>query len=191
MERGIRYRANGRSLRSRWSLALALGAGLALTFSLPAQAATETLDQFQNGTSGVELAGQMAQTFTAGMTGQLDRVSLSTDTQSATFTVQLESVSGTFPAGTAVLGTSTFSGSYLCCRRFHDFYFSPTIGVTAGGHYAIVVLVSGRSHLSWYTSNGADNYAGGSLYVGALGGAWSPEPRTWRRLRVPDLGDRR
>ena len=176
MKRGIRYRANGRSLRSRWSLALALGAGFALTFSLPAQAATDTLDQFQNGTSGVELAGQMAQTFTAGMTGQLDRVSLATDTNLATFTVQLESVSGTFPAGTAVLGTSSFSGSYLCCRRFHDFYFSPTIGVTAGGHYAIVVLVSGRPHLSWYTSNGADNYAGGSLYIGALGGAWSPEP---------------
>jgi len=148
-----------------------------LTFSLPAQAATDTLDQFQNGTSGVELAGQMAQTFTAGMTGQLDRVSLATDTSLATFTVQLESVSGTFPAGTAVLGTSSFSGSYLCCRRFHDFYFSPSIGVTAGGHYAIVVLVPGRSHLSWYTSNGADNYAGGSLYVGALGGAWSPEPQ--------------
>src|ERR1700730_2876909 len=118
----------------------------------------------------------MAETFTAGMTAQLDRVSLAPDASAATFTVQLESVSGTFPASTAVLGTSTFSGSYLCCRRFHDFYFSPTIGVTAGGHYAIVVLVSGRSHLSWYTSNGADNYAGGSLYVGALGGAWSPEP---------------
>ena len=85
MERGIRYRANGRSLRSRWSLALALGAGLALTFSRPAQAATETLDQFQNGTSGVERVGQMAQTFTAGMTGQLDRISLATDASPATF----------------------------------------------------------------------------------------------------------
>lgn len=176
MERGIRYRANDRSPRSRWSLALALGVGLALTFSLPAQAATDTLDQLQNGTSSVELAGQMAQTFTAGITGQLDRVSLAADTSFATFTVQLESVSGTFPDGTAVLGTSSFSGSYACCRRFHDFYFSPTIGVTAGGHYAIVVLVTSRTHLSWYTSNGADNYPGGSLYVGSLGGAWTPDP---------------
>jgi hypothetical protein len=84
-----------------------------LTFSLPAQAATETLDQFQNGPSSVELAGQMAQTFTAGMTGQLDRVSLATDASPATFTVQVESASGTFPAGTAVLGTSNFRGNYL------------------------------------------------------------------------------
>jgi len=162
-------------LRRGWSLALALGAGFALSFALPAQAATDTLDQFQNTTSGVEMTGQMAQTFTAGMTGQLDRVSLAADTSFATFTVQLESVSGPFPAGTAVLGTSSFSGSYLCCRRLHDFYFTPTIPVSAGGHYAIVVLVPGRSHLSWYTSNGADNYAGGSLYVGAYGGAWGPD----------------
>src|SRR6266853_5175791 len=118
MERGIRYRLSGRSVRSRWSLALALGIGFAMSFALPAQATTDTMDQFQLSNSGVELWGQMAQTFTAGMTGQLDRVSLSTDTSLATFTVQVESVSGTFPAGTTVLGTSNFSGSYLCCRRW-------------------------------------------------------------------------
>ena len=168
MERGTRYRQSGGSWRSRWSLALALGVGFAMSFALPAQAATETMDQFQLSNSGVETAGQMAQTFTAGMTGQLDRVSLSTDTSLATFTVQVESVSGTFPAGTTVLGTnSTLGASYACCRRFNDFYFTPTIPVTKGGHYAILVKVpSTRSHLSWYTSNGSDNYAGGSLYVG-------------------------
>jgi PKD repeat protein len=147
-----------------------------LSFALPAQAATDTLDQFQNSTSGVELAGQMAQTFTAGMTGQLDRVSLAADTGSATFAVQLESVSGNFPAGTTLLGSSSFSGSFVCCRRFHDFYFTPTIPVTAGAQYAIVAMVPGRSHLSWYTSNGANNYAGGSLFLGAYGGAWATDP---------------
>src|SRR5229473_1840264 len=142
MERGIRYRQSGRSLRSRWSLALALGVGFAMSFVLPAQATTtDTMDQFQLSNSGVETAGQMAQTFTAGVTGQLDRVSLSTDTSLATFTVQVESVSGTFPAGTTVLGTSNFSGSYLCCHRWHDYLFSPAIQVTKGGQYAIVVKV--------------------------------------------------
>jgi len=175
MERVIRYRVGRRSLRSRWSLALALGAGFALSLALPAQAATETLDQFQNSTNGVESTGQMAQTFTAAMAGQLDRVSLATDTSFATFTVQLESVSGTFPAGAALLGTVSYSGSYLCCRQFHDFYFNPTIPITAGGHYAIVVKVSGRSHLSWYTSNGADNYPGGSLYLGCLNCSWGTD----------------
>src|SRR5258708_19082492 len=178
MERGIRYRQSGRSLRSRWSLGLALGVGFAMSFVLPAKATTPaTLDQFQLSTSGVEPAGQMAKTFTAGMSGQLDRVSLSTDTSLATFTVQVESVSGTFPAGTTVLGTNSTSGaSYTCCRRLNNFYFTPNIQVTKGGHYAIVVMVpSTRSHLSWYTSNGSDNYAGGSLYVGTYGGSWGPD----------------
>jgi hypothetical protein len=146
-----------------------------LSFALPAQAATDALDQFQNSNNGVENAGQMAQTFTAGMTGQLDRVSLAADASSATFAVQLDSVSGTFPAGTTVLGTTSFSGSYVCCRRFHDIYFSPTISVTAGGHYAIVVKAPGRTHPTWDTSNGADNYPGGSLYLGAYGGAWGTD----------------
>src|SRR5450759_2350117 len=54
MERVIRYRVGRRSLRSRWSLALALGAGFALSFALPAQAATETLDQSQPLNGGLE-----------------------------------------------------------------------------------------------------------------------------------------
>ncbi len=166
----------GRSLRNRWSLALALGAGLALSFAVPAQAATDTLDQSQTSTSGLESVGQMAQTFTAGITGQLDRVSLATDTSLATFTVQVESVSGTFPAGTTVLGTSNFSGSYLCCHRWHDYLFSPAIQVTKGGQYAIVVKVVGRWHLTWYTSDGVDAYSGGSLYLGCLNCSWGTDP---------------
>src|ERR1700752_3646285 len=113
MERGIRTKRSGRSLRNSWSLAVALGAGFALSFALPVQAATDVLDQSQTSTAGLESVGQMAQTFTAGITGQLDRVSLSTDTSSATFTVQIYSVVGTFPAGLTLLGTSSFSGSYL------------------------------------------------------------------------------
>src|SRR5260370_16120279 len=162
MERGFCSTAGGRYLRNRWSLALALGAGLALSFAVPAQAATDTLDQSQTSTSGLESVGQMAQTFTAGITGQLDRVSLSTDTGLATFTVQVESVSGTFPAGTALLGTSHFSGSYLCCRRWHDYSFSPAIQATKGAHYAIVVTVVGRPHLTSYTSHAVDAYSRGS-----------------------------
>src|SRR5229473_1229646 len=176
MERGTRYRLIGGSLRSRWSLGLALGVGFAMSFALPAQAATETMDQFQLSNSGVESVGQMAQTFTAGITGQLDRVSLATDTSLATFTVQVESVSGTFPAGTTVLGTSNFSGSYLCCHRWHDYLFSPAIQVTKGGQYAIVVKVVGRWHLSWYTSDGVDAYSGGSLYLGCLNCSWGTDP---------------
>src|SRR5260370_17127893 len=78
MERGIRYRLSGRSSRSRWSLALALGVGFAMSFALPAQATTATMDQSQTLTIGSEIWPWMAQTFTAGITGHLDHVSLPT-----------------------------------------------------------------------------------------------------------------
>jgi len=168
MERGLNRRFGG-----RWSLALALGAGFALSFTLPAQAATDVVDQSQTLNGGLENVGQMAQTFTAGMTGQLDRVSLSTDTGFAAGTVSIQTVTGTFPAGT-VLGTSSYSVSYLCCRRFHDFTFTPAVSVTAGAHYAIVVTVP-RGKLSWYNSNGVDAYAGGQLYVGCNGCTWGTD----------------
>jgi hypothetical protein len=173
MERGIRYRVSGRSLRSRWSFALALGAGFALSFALPAQAATETLDQSQPLNGGLESVGQMAQTFTAGITGQLDRVSLSSDAGFAAGTVSIQTVSGTFPAGT-VLGTNSYSVSYLCCHGFHDFGFTPAVPVTAGAHYAIVVKVP-RGKFTWYDSNGVDAYAGGQLYLGCNGCAWGTD----------------
>jgi hypothetical protein len=173
MERGIRYRVSGRSLRSRWSFALALGVGFALSFALPAQAATETLDQSQPLNGGLESVGQMAQTFTAGITGQLDRVSLSSDAGFAAGTVSIQTVSGTFPAGT-VLGTNSYSVSYLCCHGFHDFGFTPAVPVTAGAHYAIVVKVP-RGKFTWYNSNGVDVYAGGQLYLGCNGCAWGTD----------------
>src|SRR5258708_13326737 len=76
MERGIRYRLSGRSLRSRWSLALALGVGFAMSFALPAQATTATMDQSQTLTIGSEIWPWMAPTFTPGITGQLAHGSL-------------------------------------------------------------------------------------------------------------------
>src|ERR1019366_986480 len=79
MERGFGRRIVGSSARSRWSLAFALAAGLSLSLSMPAPAATDVVDQSQTNTSGFENTTQMAQTFTAGMTGRMDLVSLSSD----------------------------------------------------------------------------------------------------------------
>jgi hypothetical protein len=179
MERGIRYRVGGRSLRSRWSLALALGAGFALAFALPAQAVTDTLDQSQSLTTGSEASPWMAQTFTAGMTGQLDRVSLATYLQySGSGTVAIQSVTGAFPAGTT-LGTTFFSGVLGGNKQLHDFTFTPAVPVNAGSQYAIVVKISaGRSgYLTWYGSHGNADYAGGQLYVGYSSTTWKTDPQ--------------
>jgi PKD repeat protein len=175
MKRGFRSVVGGRSLRNRWSLALALGAGLTLSLALPVQAVTGTLDQSQNLTIGGEQTPWMAQTFTAGMTGQLDRVSLATSMVAGSGTVTIQSVTGTFPAGTD-LGTMSFSLPLTGNRQFHDFAFTPAIAVQTGSHYAIVVKVVGRTRLIWYDSGGFPAYAGGQLYIGSSSVPWATDP---------------
>jgi PKD domain len=152
---------------------LALAAALTLAFSVGAQAVTDAVDQSQTLNFSAESVGQDAQTFTAGITGRLDRVSLYS-AGAAFGTVQIQTVTGTFPAG-VVLGTNSFSGSYV--RGFHDFAFAPAIPITAGSHYAIVVKSFGRSVLTWYTSGGVDNYSGGQGYIGCLGCTWLTDAR--------------
>jgi hypothetical protein len=161
-------------LRSKGSLGLAVAAGLTLAFSVGAQAAvTDVVDQSQTLTLSAESVGQDAQTFTAGITGRLDRVSLYSS-GAAVGTVAIQTVTGAFPAG-VVLGSTTFNGSYV--RGFHDIAFAPPIPVTAGSRYAIVVKSFGRSVLTWYTSGGVDNYPGGQGYLGCLGCSWTTDPR--------------
>ncbi len=174
MERGFRSSICAGSLRSRWSLAVTLALALAVFVSLPAQAATaDSLDQAQTISTSFQRLGIMAQTFTAGVTGQVDRVSLASDTSfgSVRLTVQIQSVSATgAPSGT-VLGSSDFQGTVICCRQFHDFAFSPAIHITAGTQYAIVVRVT-NGLFTWYDSWIFDAYPGGQLYVGCTGCAW-------------------
>jgi PKD repeat protein len=186
MERGFRSVVRGRSLRNRWSLALALGTGLTLSLALPVEAATDTLDQSQNLTIGAEQTPWMAQTFTAGMTGQLDRVSLASFTLAGAGTVTIQSLTGVFPAGSD-LGTTSLSGALTGNRQFHDFAFTPGIAITAGSQYAIVVKMAGRSKLTWYDSGGFEAYSGGQLYTGSSSSTWVTDPwfgadfafRTW------------
>jgi len=169
MEPGSRPAIGSSSFRSRWSLALALAAGLSFSLTLPVQAATDSVDQSQTISTSFQRLGLMAQTFTAGMTGQVDRVSLASDTSYGfvTLTVQIQSVKGGAPSGT-VLGSSSFSGTVLCCRQFHDFAFTPGVPVTAGTQYAVVVNVSVGA-FTWYNSWIFNAYPGGQLYVGCVG----------------------
>jgi PKD domain len=175
MERGFRSSICTDSRKSRWSLAVSLALALAVFVSLPAQAAatTDSLDQAQTIFTSFQRLGTMAQTFTAGMTGQLDRVSLASDTSfgSVKLTVQIQSVSATgTPSGTT-LGSSAFQGTVICCRQFHDFLFSPAVHITAGTQYAIVVKVA-SGLFTWHDSWLFNAYAGGQLYVGCSGCAW-------------------
>ncbi|HKV88189.1 MAG TPA: PKD domain-containing protein, partial [Candidatus Dormibacteraeota bacterium] len=137
-----------------------------------AQAATDTLDQSQTLTISLQHLPQMAQTFTAGTSGRVDRVSLASDTFSGavSLTVEIDGVGANgAPNGTA-LGSTTFVGRLTCCKQFHDFGFSPGVPVVAGSHYAIVVRSIGV--FTWYDSWAIDGYLGGQLYVACDGCAW-------------------
>src|SRR6266581_8291345 len=101
---GLRTRGRG--------LGFLMAAGLMLAVAAPAVAAGDAIDQSQQVvTSFNNLSSPMAQTFTAGSNGQVDRVSLMVATTSGAVaaTVQIQSVTGGKPGGT-VLGTSSFTG---------------------------------------------------------------------------------
>jgi hypothetical protein len=138
----------------------------------------DTQDQAQTLTYSYDQFGVMAQTFTAGMTGLLDRVSLASDTPYG-FTIlnvgiETLAADGT-PSGT-VLGSNTFRGSFTGAgRQFHDFLFSPGVPITAGTHYAIVVKAYAGG-INWYDSSWLDAYPGGQLYVSCFGCAWFSDP---------------
>jgi len=147
---------------------------LPLVFAAPARASNDTLDQSQTLTISLQRqVVMMAQTFTAGASGSLDRVSLATDTTSGfarvNITIQTLASSGA-PSGTAV-GTATFSGALVCCRQFHDYAFNPAVQVAAGAKYAIVVEVQ-VGVFTWYDSGSFDAYAGGRQYIACAGCAW-------------------
>jgi len=172
MEPGTRPTIGSSSFRSRWSLALALAAGLSMSMALPAQAVTDSVDQSQTVGISFQRLELMAQTFTAGTTGQVDRVSLLSDSSYAfvRLTVQIQSVTtGGAPSGT-VLGSTTYAGT-LPFRTFSDFTFNPGVSVTTGTKYAIVVSRT-VGIFNWYNSWQANLYLGGQLYVGCFGCTW-------------------
>jgi len=139
---------------------------LALGFAAPATAA-DAIDQQQ--VSAISFQRQipvLAQTFTAGVTGGIDRVSLASDTTTGAVSLRI-SVMTTNSAGAPSgneLAATTWSGSLQCCRQFHDFRFSPAVSIAAGTKYALVVqTVSGV--FTWWNSSTVDNYTRGQLYV--------------------------
>lgn len=166
-----------RKIVSRGSLATGVAAALALAFAVPAAATTDTLDQQQLLTFSLQKQiPVLAQTFTAGLTGQLDRLTLGADTtSSARLRVTIESTTSTgLPSGSALSTPQTFTVSWACCRQFHDLTLNPTVGITAGTRYAIVVEVL-LGTFTWYNSSSLDAYASGRAYIGST---WLTGP-TW------------
>ena len=146
--------------------ALALASMLAASFAVPAQATTApSLDQQQPAFQAPmgHVSGQVAQTFTAGMKGVLDHVSLVTATTNGSrIVVEVfnTDVNGA-PTGSPLGATLPM---YLtCCPQWHDFTFTSPVQVTPGARYAIVVPIDGSYVTWWYATS--NPYSRGQMWL--------------------------
>jgi PKD domain-containing protein len=159
----------------RGSLAAAFAAVLALSAALPVPAATDERDQYQTLFFNQQtLITMMAQTFTAGKTGQLDRVTMgSIATSSTTISVSVQTVNPATgkPSGTT-LGTPVLkTGPWNCCATFKEVAFDP-IPIEASRQYALVVqTLAGR--FTWKNADSMDAYERGHAFVGDTWGRGS------------------
>jgi len=159
----------GAPWKFRRILVAAVAAALPLASIMPVHAA-DTVNQKQTIDTGANtLRTPMAQTFKAVSGGQIDRISLEQTFTTLTENVQLQGVTNGKPDG-SVLGSSSFTGALGCCRLWKDFSFNPTVSVTAGTEYAIVVTPS--TNLTWYDSYAFDAYSDGQMWL-MVSGSWA------------------
>lgn len=167
----------------------------------PAAAHAGTLDQSQpDGDGPVQLFkgpshpnpgfGGLAQTFTAGLTGGLDRADLlllRDGTSNAGVTVQIRNVttdgspgsdSDVLAEATIPLGNVPPGGQEA---RLVAATFDPPAAVIAGIRYAIVAFTSDFSSYRWYQGSG-DPYAGGASFRSG-----TPPPTTWGGAGTDDF----
>jgi len=150
-------------------LIAAIAAALPLVTVVPVSAADAVNQQQIIDTGANTLRTPMAQTFKAVLPGQIDRISLEQTFATLTENVQIQGVTNGKPDG-SVLGSSSFNGALGCCKLWKDFSFNPTVTVTAGREYAIVVTAS--TNLTWYDSYAFDTYPDGQMWL-MVSGNWA------------------
>lgn len=123
----------------------------------------------------VDPAVSWAQTFTAGLTGGLDRVDLSLVQNklpgevpnSVGLTVEIRTVSAGVPGG-GVLASATIAPdeipSIAWRLAFVSIHFSPPAPVTTGVQYAIVAYTGGADMYLWGAAFPGP-YAGGEAFI--------------------------
>lgn len=159
-------RITGAALLTTYSL-LVLGASPSL--------ATGTLDQqadWRQGGSNVHPGQTMAQTFTAGLTGDMDTVSVAMGFQddpcANDVTLEVRDMTGSNPFTGTLLGSATFSTSLVTSSWTSPTWVSITLAspvtVVSGTQYALVLRTSVFvCNFLWNTSSEA--YLGGTSWV--------------------------
>jgi hypothetical protein len=171
--------------RTRTFLITAVVAGVAALIPA-ASASAGTLDQQQTlldfGGLQVDSSNSKAQTFTAGLTGQLDQVDLALSGMSVTtpLTVQIRDGSATTPGDTVLASASVPTSAVTSSESFVPIAFASPASVTAGTQYSIVALNESPAISGWFwysgkpVTNPPSAYEGGRLYTSPTGTApWS------------------
>ena len=174
----------------RWTLAAGVAAGLLLAIPAQAIAATDVIDQSFPTTVLPNVANStkvMAQTFTASITGQIDKVSLTLEThyQVVTGWVQIRTVAadGSPTGGTFQPATTPIQFSYAFGSTYHDYAISPAFPITAGTKYAILWTAKVGTGFWWGSS--FDAYPAGQQWLACIGCGWTSYPtkdlafKTW------------
>jgi hypothetical protein len=166
-----------RGISPRWTIAVAIAAGLLLAVPANSHAADAVDQSLPAGTipTVINSTKVMAQTFTAGTTGQIDKLSLSLESHSNLVTGWLEIRTvgaGGLPSGTTQSPTSTpIQINFPFGNPAHDFTISPPVLVTAGTQYAIVWTTKIGTAFWWGTSFNA--YTGGQQLLACIGCGWT------------------
>jgi hypothetical protein len=150
----------------------------------PATALAGTLDQQQTNASagyvGIGSGQSGAQTFTAGLSGSLDRVDLvlqKIGDPTAPLNVEIRNASGGVP-GTTVLASESVSTAIGASPVFVAIGFLSPAAVVAGTQYSIVLwsVADPFNSYGWRNSSGEAYAGGGPFFVPASppSTAWTP-----------------
>jgi hypothetical protein len=145
------------------------------------QATTDSVDQALPAGSvatAINSTKVMAQTFTAGTTGHVDKVTLSLESHSNLVTGWLEirqvGVGGTPAGGTSSPTSTPIQFTYPFGNPPHDFTISPAVPVTAGTQYAIVWTTRVGTAYWWGTT--FNSYSAGQGWLACIGCGWTAQP---------------
>jgi hypothetical protein len=159
----------------------------------PAAALAGTVDQQQIDSSGSSYAiasnGSLAQTFTAGLIGGVDRVDLNLQkfgAPTASLSIEIRDVLGGVPGSTVLASASVPSSSVPTVRSFVPIGFATPAAVVAGTQYAIVAFSPtpfGPNDYAWSVGGTANPYEGG----GGFGTGTIPPAPPWTALPAQDF----
>lgn len=137
-----------------------------MAFVSPAQAATPTIDVQQLVFNTTLSTTVMAQTFTAGTSAELVRVSIPFYTGFAHISLGIQGVTSAGEPDGIYKTQMIWSGGQSCCRTFYDFDLTTPIAVKQGTQYAIVVQRLTISPFNWYFSSFTPpSFTGGKLLL--------------------------